>query len=44
MSVNITGSDKGLLSVRCQAISWNNADLMSIVHLEKSLCEIWIKM
>ena len=40
----ITGSGNGLSPVRCQAITWPNADLLSIGLSATNLSEIWIKM
>ena len=39
--VNI-GSDNGLAPVRCQVITWTNADLLSIGPFWTYLSEIWI--
>ena len=38
------GSDNGLAPVRRQAITWTNADLLSIGPLGTYLSEIWIKI
>ena len=45
-SVNdaIIGSDNGLSPVRCQVIIWTNDYSFSIVYLETSISEIWIKI
>ena len=37
------GSDNGLLPVQHQAITWTNADLLSIGPLGINFSEIWIK-
>ena len=35
------GSDKGLSLIRCQAITWTNAHLLSIGPLRTNFSEIW---
>ena len=37
------GLDNGLLPVRYQAITWTNADLLSIAHLRTKFSENWIE-
>ena len=37
------GLDNGLLPVRYQAITWTNADLLSIEHLRTKFSENWIE-
>ena len=43
ISVNI-GSNNGLSPVRWQAITWTNADLLSIGPIETYLSDILIKL
>ena len=38
----LDGSGNGLLPVRCQAITWTNASLLSIGPFETNFSEIWI--
>ena len=38
------GSGNGLLPIRCQAITWTSADLLSIEPLWTNFSEIWIKI
>ena len=42
--LNIIGSDNGLLHGRCQAITWTNANLLSIGPLETNFSEILIEI
>ena len=37
------GSGNGLSPIRCQAITWTNADLLSIGPLGTNFSDIWIK-
>ena len=38
------GSNNGLLPVRCQAITWTNADILYTGPLGTNFSEIWIKI